>query len=666
MRDHALVLINGPQPGTTIELPTGGEPITIGRDASRELPLDDQLASRLHARIWHQSGCWHIEDCGSRNGTFVNGRAIERAVLEVGDLIRIGGRLLVFTSLSDARSPFSLRPSQIAATTFALRVREPEKREAMVEQLRLESPQRPIRDAALLCRLATGLHRCQDTAGLVRLVVEVLAQGTGAQNVNVWLVGVDGRLRRANPTAESGSAAAGSRDEPTHLLASLALENDEAMLIADNGDPSCNKTEVHESSAVDRGTSCNAPDDKPRNTAVEEPGSTDAVGGRWLAVPIPGRQNRRGAIECRRDAEEPPFAANDLDFAIAVAHQAGMALENLEHRERLEQANALLRQRLQQQTRIIGQSAALKQLHDRMARVAETDSTVLILGETGTGKELVAQSLHELSPRRSGPYVAVNCAAFSESLLESELFGHEPGSFTGADRRRIGQFERAHRGTIFLDEVGEMSAACQAKLLRVLEGQPFERLGGSEPLQVDVRIVAATHRDLLTMVREKQFREDLYYRLRVIELQVPPLRERGDDVLLLAATFLEHFRQQIGRGPRRLSQAAARAILDYRWPGNVRELKNAMERAVVLGEGETVEPEHLGLPDAGDGNHAPRRLISLAEAQRRHIRYVLEQVNGNKTQACKILGIGRATLYKRLEADAEAIDPLDPSAADDD
>jgi len=620
--DYSLVLINGTHPGTTVELLPEGDPITIGRDAARDLPLDDQLASRMHARVWYQSGQWQVEDCGSRNGTFVNGQPIERTVLEVGDLVRIGGRLIVFTSLSESTSPFALRPSQIAATTFALRVREPEKREVMVEQLRLKSPQRPLRDAALLCRLATGLHQCQDTRSLVELVVDTLAQGTEAGTVHVWLIGADSRLRPANLGQNSDSGA-------THLLASLAIENNEAVLVGQ-----ADESETHR------------PAEPGQSTAA---GNDHSANGAAIAVPIPGHAARHGAIECHREAEAEPFTPTDLDFAIAVAHQAGMALENLQHRERLEQANAQLRQRLQHESRMLGDSPVLKQLLDRIARVAETTSTVLVLGETGTGKELVAQTIHEISPRRGGPYVPVNCAAFSESLLESELFGHEPGAFTGADRRRIGQFERAHRGTIFLDEVGEMSAACQAKLLRILEGQPFESLGSTEPLQVDVRIVAATHRDLVDMIREGKFREDLYYRLRVIELCVPPLRERGDDVLRLAAEFLELFHRQIGRGPRRLSEAAAETILDYPWPGNVRELKNAIERAVVLGEGETVLPADLGLPPHREDEAPTPRLITLAEAERRHIRHVLEQVGGNKTRACKVLGIGRATLYKRLE-----------------
>jgi len=291
----------------------------------------------------------------------------------------------------------------------------------------------------------------------------------------------------------------------------------------------------------------------------------------------------------------------------------------------------------------------MQEVLEQIARVGPTSSTVLILGESGTGKELVARAIHEISRYSAGPYVPVNCAAFSESLLESELFGHEVGAFTGADRRHIGQFERAHRGTIFLDEIGEMSWACQSKLLRVLEGHPFQRLGGQESIHVDVRVIAATHRDLRELVSQGGFREDLYYRLRVIDLSIPPLRERGDDAIELAALFLDQFRQQMGRGPRRLSAEAIAAIRQHPWAGNIRELKNAVERAVVLGQSEEASPQDMGLAAAGRESMPCSELISLRESERRHIQFVLGRVAGNKTEACRILEIGRGTLYKKIK-----------------
>jgi Nif-specific regulatory protein len=345
---------------------------------------------------------------------------------------------------------------------------------------------------------------------------------------------------------------------------------------------------------------------------------------------------------------------SDLDFSVVVAHQAGLALENLEHRERLELANAELRRRVSSHNRMVGSSNAMKQVLEQIARVGPAGSTVLILGDSGTGKELVARSIHDMSRHSAGPYVTVNCAAFSESLLESELFGHEVGAFTGADRRYVGQFERAHRGTIFLDEVGEMSLACQAKLLRVLEGHPFQRLGGDEEIRVDVRVIAATHRNLPEMIEEKSFRDDLYYRLRVIDIKMPPLRDRSDDVIELAAMFVDTFGSQMGRGPLRLSEEAMEVLRSYEWPGNVRELKNAVERAVVLGQGEEVLAADFGLPVASGTRPVSGEMVTLKEAELRHIHYVLERCNGNKTKACRILGIGRATLYSKLEEKEDA------------
>ncbi|MEA1949781.1 MAG: sigma 54-interacting transcriptional regulator [Planctomycetota bacterium] len=613
---YRLVLINGPTPGASVNLSQDGTPVTIGRDVSRDFPLDDHLASRLHARVWFDGQSWQIEDCGSHNGTTVNSQVISRSVLEAGDLIRIGDRLIIFLGEADKSDAWNLSPSVVAASTSVVRIPSPNKRAELLEELRADTSARPVRLLSVLYRLATTLYVQPDVEQLARLARETLCEAIDAEMVNLWLADVDGRLRRYG-----GDAPIATRDDD-HLLASIAVENDEAMLMG-----------LHESSDEREGNRDDA--DESRSA---------------IAVPIPASQRPRGAFECFRSVTHGGFGRDDLEFAVAVAHQFGMALENLEHRMELEQANEQLRVRLAAQTRLQGSSPQMQGLLDQVARVAPTTSTVLILGESGTGKELVSRMIHELSPRSAGPFVTVNCAAFSESLLESELFGHEQGAFTGAQQRRLGQFERAHRGTIFLDEIGETSPACQAKLLRLLEGHPFERLGGGESIRVDVRIVAATHRELPELVKAGRFREDLYYRLRVIELRVPPLRERGEDVLQLAVHFLEQYRHETGRGPRRFSSQAAEAVTAHGWPGNVRELKNAVERAVVLGRGEEIVVEDLGLPRADDtAAVGESQLVSLEEAQQRYILNVLRCVDGNKTQACKILRIGRGTLYKKLD-----------------
>jgi two-component system, NtrC family, response regulator AtoC len=611
---YSLVVLNGSNPGTTLHLDGDGGVVTIGRHISNDLQLDDDKASRMHSRISLRGDRWYIEDCDSLNGTHVNSQPIKQSLLEPSDLIRIGDRLILFVDdASDENGPNDIQTSVFRATTMMGRHKDLQTGGGLVEESVSDSMSRAVRDSAVLCRLANLLHQHSDVDVLIRSAIDALVDGIDADVVSVWLVAADGRLRCAGSW--------GDVDEK-HLLASLAVEKSKAILI-DHADSS-----GHES-------------------VTDSPNSVGLV----LGVPIPGTKSCRGAIECHRSSKRGPFSRSDLDFSVVVAHQAGLALENLEHRERLELANAELRRRLSSQNKLIGSSDAMKQVLDQIGRVGPASSTVLILGESGTGKELVARSVHDVSRYSAGPYVTVNCAAFSESLLESELFGHEIGAFTGADRRYIGQFERAHRGTIFLDEVGEMSLACQAKLLRVLEGHPFQRLGGDKEIAVDLRMIAATHRDLPEMIEQKLFREDLYYRLRVIDIRMPPLRDRDDDAIELAVMFVEMFRSQMGRGPLRLSNDAMDAMRSYRWPGNVRELKNAVERAVVLGQGEEMQPVDLGLPTGSSPNATAPQMTTLKEAEERHIKYVLERCGGNKTKACKVLGIGRATLYSRLDAD---------------
>ncbi|HJN08387.1 MAG: sigma 54-interacting transcriptional regulator [Pirellulaceae bacterium] len=604
----SLVVLNGRHTGTTISLDEGTPVITLGRHSSNDIQLDDDRASRMHSRVLWRNGRWHLEDCDSLNGTLLNSQPLQHSVMESGDLIRIGDRLILFVDDS-AGGGTEIQTSLFRATTSLGQNSNTDVSGTLVEQSASESMARVVRDSGVLSRLANLLHQYSDSDELIRSTVASLVDGIAADQVSVWLVGADGRLRCVEHSGEVP-------DE--HLLASLAVEKRKAMLI-----------ELPSES---------------RDVADKQP-----IAGRSLAVPMAGPQACRGAIQCHRKADREPFAEADLDFAVIVAHQTGLALENLEHRERLELANAELRRRVSSQKQLVGSSAAMQKVFDQIALVGPANSNVLVLGESGTGKELVARSLHDLSRHRAGPYLTVNCAAFTESLLESELFGHDVGAFTGADRRHLGQFERAHRGTIFLDEIGEMSLACQAKLLRVLEGHPFQRLGGDDWISVEVRVIAATHRNLPELIEQGRFREDLYYRLRVIDIQVPPLRDRVDDILELAALFIERFRNQLGKGIRRLSPAAADAIKAYQWPGNVRELKNAVERAVVLGSGEEVTTAELGIPESHlTPKDLPMLMTTLKEAEIRHIQQVLASVKGNKTQACKILGIGRATLYGKL------------------
>jgi DNA-binding NtrC family response regulator len=337
---------------------------------------------------------------------------------------------------------------------------------------------------------------------------------------------------------------------------------------------------------------------------------------------------------------------------------------------RLATENIVLKQELAQRRGaplIVGEDARLKQVSLMLHRAAATDATVLLEGESGTGKELFARALHVLSPRVDGPFVAINCAAIPENLLETELFGHERGAFTGASARKPGKFELAHRGTLFLDEIGDLPLALQAKILRALEEKRFERVGGTVPLQVDVRVVAATNRNLKAAVAARQFREDLYFRLSVFPITIPPLRERVDDIPLLARYFIDRFSRDLNKKPLVLAPSAEQELRDYAWPGNIRELQNCIERAVILSEGDTIHSRHLSLsfraptpaPDADDSQEplvrlnlsgtladATSRIVS--EVERRKIEGALAEAGGNRARAADLLGVNYKTFTAKL------------------
>ncbi len=315
--------------------------------------------------------------------------------------------------------------------------------------------------------------------------------------------------------------------------------------------------------------------------------------------------------------------------------------------------------------RVLGEHPALKETMLAIQRAAPTDATVLVLGESGTGKELMARSLHQLSNRAKGPFVALNCAAIPETLLENELFGHEKGAFTGATGRKVGKVEMAHQGTLFLDEIGDMPIGVQAKILRLVQERQFERVGGVQTISVDVRVVAATNRDLRQAVANKEFREDLYFRLSVLPVEIPPLRRRRTDITILADAFLERYAREMGRKNLKFSDASRQALVEHAWPGNVRELQNAIERAVILANGASIEPEDLRI--AGDRRDGPALgdVLNLtgtldevqARAQERieaeTIALALAAADGDKDQAAQRLGISASTLGRRLKAQAE-------------
>ena len=338
----------------------------------------------------------------------------------------------------------------------------------------------------------------------------------------------------------------------------------------------------------------------------------------------------------------------DLDRAQLLLKRAVQTI-------RVEQENQSLRAQLDRSfglDRILGRSGAMEKVLDRVRQVADSKASVLLEGESGTGKELVARAVHGLSPRRAGPFVAVHCAALSPQLLESELFGHEKGSFTGATERRVGRFEQANGGTIFLDEIGEIDAATQVKLLRVLGERSFERVGGNRLIEVDVRLIAATHRSLEQLVREGKFREDLYFRIRVVQIQLPPLRDRPEDIPLLAEAFRQEYGKENGKEGVTFDSESMGLLMKYGWPGNVRELRTAVEHGVVLSRGNVIHPDDLpsavwkrqGVVPLKKGVQPPR----LEDVERGAIEAALEKSGENITEAAKALGISRRTLHRKL------------------
>ncbi|MFP2911211.1 sigma-54-dependent transcriptional regulator [Pyxidicoccus sp. 3LFB2] len=358
------------------------------------------------------------------------------------------------------------------------------------------------------------------------------------------------------------------------------------------------------------------------------------------------------AVEAMKSGADN-FLLKPLD-AEQVLVILGKALEKRSLRQEAEQLRDQVRSRVRRFHDIIGESPPLQGIYDVVRRAASTRATVLILGESGTGKELIAQALHQESPRKDKPFIRVHCAALSENLLESELFGHEKGSFTGALARKEGRFELADGGTLFLDEIGEISPTVQVKLLRVLQSREFERVGGTQTLKVDVRIVAATHRDLVAEVKAGRFREDLYYRLNVVSVTLPPLRDRKSDIPALVNHFLEKYGESYGKEVLGLAPGTLQALLSHDWPGNIRELENAIERAVVLAQGQELTTDDLppvlrGPRPAGTATGSLIPGATLAAIEREAILRTLEMVQGSTSRAAEVLGISVRKIQYRLK-----------------
>ncbi len=568
-----LVAISGPREGQTIAL--SNHRLSIGRQADNDLQLAGIEVSRRHCEIVRGTdGTFTVVDLGSRHGVFVNSRPVREKRLVHSDLVTIGGSVLLLMldesgddldSGADASGrghPFS------AGSTIARKPTEMLYLDRARVEAALPGQARIARDLHVLLRAATRLQGPLDLGKLAKRLLEAVGDSipatrsavmlceAGSQVLTpaaVWTVDAgDGNARDSD--ARSPSEA---RFPPTAEMLGPVLEGKTGLLsVPDGSDP----------------------------IALAD--------GCVLAVPLLGSEDDvLGAVYC--NAPLPTlFDERHLELLGALAGVASLAFQNALHLRWLQRENRRLRAD-QLAHEMVGESPPMQRLFALIDRAARAETTILVRGESGTGKELAAQAIHRASGRAEGPFVAINCATLSETLFESELFGHEKGAFTGAAGRAIGKLEAAAGGTLFLDEVGEIPPSLQAKLLRVLQERQFFRVGGSRAMAADVRIVAATNRDLEAAIRDGGFRDDLYYRLKVITLEIPPLRQRRDDIPLLASHFLALHGRQLGRRGVALSPATRRCLLAYEWPGNIRELGNVLERALVLGESEVVCPEDL-------------------------------------------------------------------------
>lgn len=383
-----------------------------------------------------------------------------------------------------------------------------------------------------------------------------------------------------------------------------------------------------------------------------------------LGVPLRGKTGELFGVFEVINKLQGNFTDDDEAALVELAGHAAISLENTQERTQLLEARRQITEQAAKGVRLVGETPAIAALRSTIGRVAATDLAVLVLGENGTGKEVVSQSIHYQSQRRDQPFIAVNCAAISETLLESELFGHEKGAFTDAHTARPGKFELASGGTIFLDEIGDLSAAGQAKLLRVLEEKVVVRVGGSKTIHTDARVIAATNQNLGDMVRQKRFRQDLFFRLNVVTLELPPLRDRPDDILRLAEFFLSEFSKKARRKLPKFTDRARQRLVSHRWPGNIRELRNMMERLAYLSQEETIDVQDLGLLLGSDGmsptsdQHAPgsssaaSQELPLAQAtdlfQIEHIKLAIARARGNMSDAAELLGLHRSNLYRKM------------------
>ncbi|MFT5092044.1 MAG: transcriptional regulator with GAF, ATPase, and Fis domain [Porticoccaceae bacterium] len=629
--------------------------LTIGRESTNRVVVQDDRSSRRHAEVFFANGGWVVRDLGSSNGTQVNKQEITgQTTLEEGDAVQIGSAELVFThditrkldsAPTSLESDTRVKPLNLEETNTDLSEDsssdEPEILERRHRSRYLEKDAGDsvvTKEFASLYRLGSTLLAAESIRELAQTAIDGLMEVLTADLGAVLLL--------PEPTAEDADV------DELRLVVFRAPDDMPYHRVSD----SLSRAAL---TGGDGTLALNMSGDASAGTfQTLEKMNAESV----ICAPIRDGKAIYGLIHLYSLTPDHALDADALEFTLAVAEHMSGILAKLTEQEQLAEGLARakgeakqLRRMLAVESDLIGKSESMRVLKDQIARFAAKESTALVRGESGVGKELVARAIHFNSPRREQPFVCLNCAALTETLLESELFGHEKGAFTGATDRKPGKFEQANGGTIFLDEVGEMSPQIQAKFLRVLEGHSFERVGGHTTVPVDVRVVAATNRDLELAVRENEFRKDLFFRLNILDIEVPPLRDRRDDIDGLVNHFLQLTARQHGNKPKTVHPDALEVLIQYDWPGNVRELRNTVERAVAIAHGNEIARDDVRFSQLEDGTPSPvsedvYKPISLKEIERRHIEATLKFTRWVKRETARILGIERSTLDRKLKS----------------
>jgi len=599
--------------------------VRIGRDPSNSLAISDLSLSRRHCVIARKSDEYTLRDLDSRNGTFVNGRVISEKQLNHGDQISVGESVLVFLLKEDPDEAavhgveFDDRLTQATA-----QIRPQDVLYLQPERILRELPaaSRLGRNLNVLLKISRVVHSISDLDQLQAQILELIFEVVPAERGAILLDG-KGNEKFSSLFAHPGPAKGAEPVRVSRTITRQVMDQGVAILGADV--PGSGGL-----SGVDSLLSF-----KVRSL---------------LCVPLTVFRRVLGCIYLDTTSPATRFDRDHLELVASIAGISAVALDNARRLLWLEQENQRLAAEINLQHNMVGESAAMKEVYRFLSRVAPTESTVLVAGESGTGKELVARAIHRNSPRAARPFVAINCAAIPEGLLESELFGYERGAFTGAASQKKGRLEMADGGVLFLDEIGELAPALQVKLLRVLQEREFERLGGSRPISVDIRVIAATNKDLAAAVKARNFREDLYYRLNVVSVVLPSLRERREDVPVLAEYFVAKFATKCKVKAKKISPEAMSGLMNYNWPGNVRELENAIERALVLGVSDSIRledlPDSVAEKNRAPGVHEAKYHLAVTQLKKHLILTAMEEAKGSYTEAARILGVHANYLHR--------------------